>query len=433
MSLRNQTALCSVLGLFLGILVPSVLEASTIRTPHYQHRQLPGNAEYRRGVEALANEDFWEAEKAFEKVLVDFPHHVEALIGLAEIAMKRRNAFQVEKRLKQALAVAPQNAALQQTWGRYLVTRGQLLEAELAFRKGIELEPKLISLYQDLGDVYLRSLGQPHKAIAIYQTAVQLDPSQGELYYSLGTAFVTIGELEQAEVAFEQASRLSPSNPLPFHSLGRLMAVQKKYTQAIKNFSKALEAKPHFFQAYVYRGDVYVIEEDDRLALEDYQSALNIIPSSGPVYVKVGLLHERNHRLDEAVKAFRSAIDLDPKQSIAYNNLAWISAQEQTRLDEALGWAQKAVELSPHTTAFLDTLGWVHRARGELTEAATVLQQASAQDPEIPEVLYHLGVVREEQGNYNKASDAFKNALSLKKDFAEAEDARIRLKRLEIP
>jgi Flp pilus assembly protein TadD len=89
--------------------------------------------------------------------------------------------------------------------------------------------------------------------------------------------------------------------------------------------------------------------------------------------------------------------------------------------------ANPPVELKPEFPQFQDTLGWVRRARGELVEAARVLEKAKTLKPEQPDVFYHLGVVYSEQGRGNDAAASFQRALALNSGFSNAPDARQRL------
>lgn len=143
--------------------------------------------------------------------------------------------------------------------------------------------------------------------------------------------------------------------------------------------------------------------------------------------LKIGLVEQRQQRTGEAEKAYLEAIQLDPKQAMAYNNLAWLAAERKADLDHALAWATKAVALLPRDATCEDTLGWVYRARGEHDKAAVALRKASALEPQNPEVLYHLGVVDAEEGQTREARESLTKALATNRDFDGSSDAKARL------
>lgn len=161
------------------------------------------------------------------------------------------------------------------------------------------------------------------------------------------------------------------------------------------------------------------------------KEALRVAPQFALAHVKIGILHESNQQSEEAERACLAAIDLDPKQMIAYNNLAWMAAERRVHLDEALTWAKKAVALAPTVPQLCDTLGWVHRARGELDHAATVLHKATTLPPPQAVIRYHLGLVQAERKQTQEAVAAFKQALTFQQDFGGVNDTRRRLAELE--
>ncbi len=413
-------------------LSPPALGA-TIGTPLYQPKTPPSAMDYQQGLSALAKGDLAIAKHAFLATLKKTPAHVGAMIGLAEIALKEKSPKVTEQYIQQALEVAPKNALIHQLWGRHLTQQGRLEEAEAAYQRSIELEPKLLRLHLELGDFYLQRSNQPNKAITAYQTALALQASHAGAHFGLGSALANTGQIDQAVLEFLEAGQLAPHNPLPFFALGRIHMTRKQLKEARESFDKAIHAQPKFVQAYMARGDVSILQEQDAKALEDYEAARTLAPRIPGLHVKLGLLHERNKRFDQAIASFRTAISINPKQPIALNNLAWISVQHNARLDEAVEWAEQAVALAPKISAFQDTLGWVYWKRGELEKASEVLKRATGLKPEQAEIFYHLGVVEAERGKTDKAMAALEKALALDAKFTDAEDARKRLESLQHP
>jgi len=433
----NRHLVCALLFhpiilMILFALSPPVLGA-TIGTPLYQPKTPPSAMDYQEGLSALAKGDLDMAKHAFLATLDKTPAHVGAMVGLAEIALKQKSPKVTEQYIQQALEVAPKNALIHQLWGRHLTQQGRLEEAEAAYQRSIELEPKLLRLHLELGDFYLQRSNQPDKAITAYQAALALQASHAGAHFGLGSALANTGKIDQAVLEFQEAGQLAPDNPLPFFALGRIHMTRKQLDDARKFFDKAILAQPKFVQAFMARGDVSILQAQDAKALEDYEAARTLAPRIPGLHVKIGLLHERNKRFDQAIDSFRTAISINPNQPIALNNLAWISVQHNAHLDEAVTWAEQAVALAPKSSAFQDTLGWVYWKRGELEKAAEVLNRATGLKPEQAEIFYHLGVVEAERGKTEKAVTALEKALALNAKFTDAEDARKRLESLQHP
>lgn len=406
---------------------------ATIGTPLYQPKTPPSAIDYQQGLSALAKGNLDMAKHAFLATLEKTPAHVGAMVGLAEIALKEKSPKVTEQYIQQALRVAPKNALIHQLWGRHLTQQGRLEEAEAAYQRSIELEPKLLRLHLEIGDFYLQRANEPDKAITAYKAALALNADHAGAHFGLGSALANTGKIDQAVKEFQEAGKLAPDNPLPHFALGRIHMARKQLEEARESFDQAIHAQPKFVQAYMARGDVSIIQKQDAKALKDYEAARTLAPGIPGLHVKLGLLHERNKRFDQAIDSFRTAISLNPKQPIALNNLAWISVQHNTRLDEAMAWAEQAVALAPKVSAFQDTLGWVYRKRGELDKAAEVLNKATGLKPEQADIFYHLGVVEAERGQKQKAVAALEKALTLDPKFSDAHDARERLQLLQHP
>jgi len=402
--------------------IPMPLEGydpSVSMTPSDQHLQ--------KGMADLGSNDLEAAEAAFEDALKADPKRVEALIGLAEIALKRGKTEETQRYLKQANSVAPKNLAVHLAWAKFFLSQKQWHDAEVELKKSIEIDPKALIPRLALADLYLANLHKPKQAIVAYREALLLDPQSVAAHYSLGAALVDDGQQDEAVREWQEAGRLAPSNPVPFQTVGRFYSLRKEPTKAIEFFSLAIKAQPDYAPAYMDRADIYFATGEEDKALQDYQAALAIAPKSAGVYVKMGMIYERRQQWSAAEQALKAAIALDDKQAIAYNNLAWLAAEGHIAQDNALTWANQAVSLAPQVLEFQDTLAWVLRTRGKLEQAVSILEKVSAKKPDESMYLYHLGVVYADMGNRKKASDAFEKALKLKAHFPAADDARRRL------
>ena len=243
--LRTLSSMVFSLVWVVCLLAPlSVSQAVTFQAPGFSPKLSPSTEVYQKAILALAQGNTEEAEQFLRETLTLSPTHVGALMALAEITLKKGDPESSEEFLQKALQVAPKNAAVQQVWGRFLQTQKKFLEAEAAFKQGIELQPRLLGLYLDLGNLYLGPLRKPKEAVTTFQQGIAIDATKGGLHYSLGLALVATRNLEDAKSAFHQAGELSPKNPLSFQALGRIHTAQKSYDQALEAFNKAFNSGP---------------------------------------------------------------------------------------------------------------------------------------------------------------------------------------------
>ncbi|MEJ2212167.1 MAG: tetratricopeptide repeat protein [Anaerolineae bacterium] len=106
------------------------------------------------------------------------------------------------------------NAANAQGWiwkGRALDQLGRLAEAESAFRQALQLAPKNAAVHAGLGDV-LGQAGRMDEAIEEYEQAVALAPDQVPYRLSLAQAYRLNGQVDEAIAAYRQVLELNPEN-----------------------------------------------------------------------------------------------------------------------------------------------------------------------------------------------------------------------------
>jgi tetratricopeptide (TPR) repeat protein len=111
---------------------------------------------------------------------------------------------------------------------------------------------------------------------------------------------------------------------------------------------------------------------------------------------------------------YARVLELDPHNSLAMNNLAYLYAEQGVMLQQALRYARNAVLLEPENGVFLDTLGWVQYLLGSYDDAREMLEKAVASGIEEEEVYRHLGKAYEKLGQADKAREMFDKARGVK-------------------
>jgi tetratricopeptide (TPR) repeat protein len=106
----------------------------------------------------------------------------------------------------------------------------------------------------------------------------------------------------------------------------------------------------------------------------------------------LGVIAEMEGDNTKAVEYFQRVIDLDPRASIAANNLAWLYAERGEKLDYALQLAQTAVQGMPKAPEAQDTLGWVYYKRNAPTSAIAAFRETVALAGDNATYHYHLGL-----------------------------------------
>jgi tetratricopeptide (TPR) repeat protein len=81
---------------------------------------------------------------------------------------------------------------------------------------------------------------------------------------------------------------------------------------------------------------------------------------------------------------YRKVLTMDPRHTLAMNNLAMLLAEDNRNLDEAASLIGKALEIQPNVPAFIYTLAFVEGKRKNQSAAVAAIQKAIALDPVNP-------------------------------------------------
>ena len=384
---------------------------------------------YKRGLKEMAADRLDAAEEAFKEAYNFYPT-VYALLGQAEIAFKRKEIDKARALIEKALKEAPNDAHVQDSQARLLFIDQKFAESEAALKKALEIDPTLVRTYIALGDLYMTVYKKPDQAIPAYRNALVQDPAHSGARFALGVALRQTGDYKEAEAELKKVITQEQENPLPTNELARLYADQKMYDQALELWAGLLKQFPEFIDAYNGRATAYLGKNDPQAAIKEFSSILKFAPKHADAYMNLGMVYQGMANWQEAETAYQQAIKIQPQLALAYNNLAWMSADRGEKLNEALAWAKKAVELVPTSIDFMDTLGWVYRARKEYDLAIETYSSLTSK-VESPTLFYHLGVTRMDKGDKAGAADALNKALKLDDKFANAEDARQLLSKIQ--
>ncbi|MGC9953364.1 MAG: sulfotransferase [Rhizomicrobium sp.] len=163
-------------------------------------------------------------------------------------------------------------------------------------------------LIQNSYGLCLTKLDRWQEAIAAFQAAVRLKPDFPHAHFNLGWALERVGELELARQCFARANEIDPGSAEPIARLAALAARRADWDEADETANRALAIDPK--QALAATAQINV-----RIARRDYDQALSLIErllgdQATPPYertVTLSLLGDLRHaqgRYSEALEAY---------------------------------------------------------------------------------------------------------------------------------
>ena len=117
-------------------------------------------------------------------------------------------------------------------------------EAEAAYRRAIDLDPKAFNPWQGLGSLLANSLHRYDEAEAAYRRAIDLDPKAFAPWNGLGILLATsLHRYDEAEAAYRRAIDLDPKAFAPWNSLGNLLRSLRRCAEALECYGHAVQLK----------------------------------------------------------------------------------------------------------------------------------------------------------------------------------------------
>lgn len=442
--------LIAVLALLLG-LSPSALP-STLTT---SLRAVKTAMASQRWDAALDNLDL---VLTFEPAVASL-HYQSASLALANNDPLRANAY-----LDSALEVFPGGQGDHCLRANISLLQQKAADAEAHWRRAAQSCPNQVHFLRKLAELYW-DLGDLDAALPIYQTISDIRPEDPDLQLKLGILYAIRASGES--LSHLRAAQLYSSGPNPLASalipvleetaseenpaftlarIGQILAQQGAWIPAEIAFRQSLTHDSEYTQARAYLGltleqlgkDGYpelraAISESPALAIprifmayhwqkldrpekarRELEIAARLDPTNPAISVELGTAYAALGDIEAAKQAYRLAAELAPQDPLFWTLLAEFSISHEIEILElGLPAARNAVILSPGDAAALDMLGYAHLLLGNLELAERLFYQAVAEQPALARLQFHLGLLRQLQGDPTRARAAWRMAIQL--------------------
>jgi len=148
------------------------------------------------------------AQEAVDWLRAHTDSSAQRCLDLGSIYMSLGNLAGAEREYREAVELAPEQAAIHHAVATLFVEQGDATTAELAFRAALEQDPSYWPSLNDLG-LLLLSLGRPEEAVQLLRQAVTLRSGEATSRLNLALALLSAGSraaaLQHARAALSLA------------------------------------------------------------------------------------------------------------------------------------------------------------------------------------------------------------------------------------
>lgn len=193
-----------------------------------------------------------------------------------------------------------------------------------------------------------------------------------------------------------------------------LMAAER-YEEAALYFGYATDALPTDSDSYTKRAFCYQSMGKSGEALALLESALKADPNNASAYFLKGLVYEGSGQTGSACDAYNNSIRINPGYEVAYVHLTRLEFFGG-KIEDALRTAQQGVDKLPSSAPLYSYLGNIHKDLGNFDSALESYKKALAIAPQDYEVNYNLGVLLQENKQWDQALNYFDTSLQVQRN-----------------
>lgn len=157
--------------------------------------------------------------------------------------------------------------------------RGDLQEAEEAYKKAIDLTPEDPFSWVDLGRISLQAR-KLDEALQQFRTVLQLDPRMAEAHNNIGKIYELKGDPAKALEEYGAALKLKPYLPQTHENIGDIYCRENRYQEALQEYEKAIGFAPDQELGYLKRGMALLATGRRPAAIADFRRALALNPAN---------------------------------------------------------------------------------------------------------------------------------------------------------
>lgn len=345
----------------------------------------------------------------------------------AETAMDKKDFATAENLLKQAAGHDPKSYRAWFDFGMLYTATNRIDDAVDAYKKAVDLNPKLYEANFNLGVLLAHS--KDPSAETYLRAATQLTPTMGNREDAWYRAWMTLGRLldtskpNNAIDAFQHAAALNPKDASPHLYAAQIAEKTGDMATAEKEYTVAQQINPNDSQASAGIANVLIATGRGEQAEQAIRKYIATLPKTGAsseraaAHAELGQVLLKLHRRDEAITEFEEAQTLAPGDVKAARELAWIYLQDK-QYSKAEASFRQLQQASPKDPDVLVGLGESLIQLKKFPEAQADLIAALQIKPDMVDAYSDLAFAASENQNYALTVQALNARAKLAQETA---------------
>lgn len=257
----------------------------------------------------------------FERVIEINPEMTVAYMGAAEIHAAEGNYDEAEENYAVAAAQEPRNFDAQYGHGLMLQLLDRLSDAVRAYLRALTIRPDDVDANLNLATAYLQ-LGEADQALPYAERAVRLDRDHAAGRVNLGAVYGALGRHSDAIIEYQQAAELMELTPELLLNLADALGKVDRHAEMKETLERLIDLEPTAL-AYERLASAKFRLGDYDGALTSFERSIEVDPRHYPALNGIGvcklnqyLASDKRDRVAfmEARRALQRSLQIENRQ-----------------------------------------------------------------------------------------------------------------------
>ena len=271
---------------------------------------------------------------------------------------------------------------------------GNRRRALAKFKEAVQADSENLDAYIRLGDL-LRESGEVHKALAVHRDltvrAGLTDSMRVRILESMTRDYLAARHYEEAGQSAERLLRINKQHRFALRALQEVAEALEDWPRAVSAVESRLKATsdqpaPELARYHTWVGEQELAKGNSKEARARFQEALRLDDACGAAHLHLGDMENAVNRTQEAVEHWKRLAFDQPAEAHQVFQRPARAFFEMGHVGEVLQVYGERVDRTPRDDAApaLLALAEIHRRKGELDEAETLVQEAMDIAPRLP-------------------------------------------------
>jgi tetratricopeptide (TPR) repeat protein len=370
-----------------------------------------------KGVALQLSWEFDEAVEVYEEVLRRNPNCEEAASNLIALGMQRKDYALVRTHAQKLLARDGSAQAALEGLSTAAFAGGNYEESAGHYCRLVELYPRNYDYWFNLGVTY-QKMGKLLDSAAAYQNAASLRPDATAAHINLAAAYHEMGDLQGSREALEAALAVAPERTDLRYQRAVAMEEQGLTEKAEELYAELAQKDCPECENAQFRCGYLKLQRGDYQGAADYlQACLKRHPAWSAAELNLALAYWKLGMYAASREVLAELLRREPGNLEAVRGMS-ANALEQKDTSDALHWHLCLQELGDRSPEVLQNTAILYQQSGDLDNAVRTYREAISAKPDFAEAQLNLGHALEASGDHAGAREAWVQALQLKPELA---------------